>query len=106
MIKVATHNLEPYDAKRWTLHTGDFEKVSETIPAGTWVITNLPYGKRLALDRKLLARFGAWLKSRGDLGPVFVLTSTDDLGQHTGIGWKKQQAFRNGGLRVFLWEKK
>ncbi len=103
VLQAAEHNLSVFDTSRWHLEHGDFAKVGAEIPAGTWIITNLPYGKRLALTPGLLKRWGVFLRRRGDLGPVFVLSASADLEARTGLSWQRVREFRHGGLRVILW---
>ena len=102
-VAAAEHNLSAFDAARWTVGAGDFAEAGKHVPAGAWIVTNLPYGRRLGLAPDLLKRWGAYLRSRRDLGPVFVLTATHDLPARTGLRWERVRELRNGGLRTGFW---
>lgn len=84
------------------LHAGDVRAAAEFVPEGAAVITNLPYGKRLAAARPAMAAFGDMLRARPDLGPVWALDGSGRLAAATGLPWKAKVRFQNRGLAVTL----
>lgn len=73
-------------------------------PEGAAVITNLPYGKRLAKGDDLAASlrdFGRALKARPDLVPVLVLSDRSGLNNATKLSWEPVFRTNNRGIGVF-----
>jgi len=85
-----------------TLSEGDFQQVAPQIPAGTGIITNPPYGKRLPGEPDLYPRLGELLRQRPDLRPVHLLTAVRGLGRLTDCKWEAVLSFSNRGLPVRL----
>jgi 23S rRNA G2445 N2-methylase RlmL len=104
-IKAAYANTEAAgvgDVVTWK--TADVERATKHAPQGAAVVSNLPYGKRLASGEAVTAAlrgFSSALRSRPDLGPVLVMTNREGLGGATGLTW--EQAFRttNRGIDVY-----
>lgn len=85
--------------------SGDFEAHLDAIPQGAAVVTNTPYGKRLAggpgLER-LFARFGEVMARRPDLGPVVALVGSRGFESATGLAWTGVAEFSNRGTPTRL----
>lgn len=84
---------------------GDFRDVVRSIPRGHRVLSNLPYGKRLAdaeLARSTFVALDGVLASRRDLRPALLLTAAK-LPSHLRCQWKPRVRFSNGGLAVTAW---
>lgn len=87
-----------------TWKTADVERAAKHAPQGAAVVSNLPYGKRLASGDAVTAAlrgFSSALRCRPDLGPVLVMTNREGLSGATGLTW--EQAFRttNRGIDVY-----
>jgi putative N6-adenine-specific DNA methylase len=82
------------------------QSISEIEPQGTgWVVTNPPYGKRVASSkdlRNLYARFGDVLRARCPDWKVAVLSSDDRLLNATGLKFDRKISMVNGGVNVRL----
>ena len=91
--------IEPYCS--WLC--GDFESLVDSIPHGTAVLTNPPYGVRSGNPyeyRRLLDRFESMLVSRADLRPVIALLPVPLKPWQPKLVWRVVAKFYNGGLRV------
>lgn len=84
-----------------TVETADV-RAYDGVPAGTAVVANLPYGKRLEHARPALAAFAEALRERPDLGPVVALDGTGRLAAITGERWERIGRFDNRGLTVHV----
>lgn len=87
---------------------GDFERVGATLLEAHGplaIVTNLPYGKRLAPAdvASLYPRFGAFVRRYEALGPVLALTSETRFPALAGGSWERALSFDNRGTRVTLW---
>jgi len=84
---------------------GDFEALLEAIPEGAAIVSNPPYGKRLAggsaLER-VFTRFGELLTRRQDLGPVVLLVGARGFEAATGLSWRTIAEFSNRGTPTRL----
>jgi putative N6-adenine-specific DNA methylase len=90
---------EPY----CTFMCGDFESFIETIPRGTAIVTNPPYGVRSGDPHtyaRLLERFEAMLLRRVDLRPVVALLPEPLRPWQPKLEWQPVTKLRNGGLPV------
>lgn len=91
---------------RVTCATRDAIAAVEAAPAGTTIVTNLPYGKRVeagvALDATLEA-FGDAVRARPDLGPIVLLSAQHGLRKRTGLRMKEVASFSNRGIPVRAW---
>ena len=70
-----------------------------------WVVTNPPYGVRLATSqdlRKLYTRFGKVLRARCQGWQITMLSNSADLLRATGLEFEPAIQTRNGGLKVKL----
>ncbi len=84
---------------------GDFKDVARLVPEGQRVLTNLPYGKRLAAGKAQSSAFAdldGLLGARPDLRPALVLT-TAPLPRKARCEWQTVARFANGGIRVTAW---
>lgn len=77
---------------------GSIEEVASQVPQGAWVVTNPPYGKRLA-ESQALTQLKMVLKARPDLRPVVVLVGE---GARRALGSEPRAILRtkNGGVSV------
>jgi putative N6-adenine-specific DNA methylase len=82
---------------------GDFESFADSVPRGTPIVTNPPYGVRLG-DRgaaaRLMHRFESLLERRVDLRPALVLWPDPARPWKPTLAWHPIAKFHNGGLRV------
>jgi putative N6-adenine-specific DNA methylase len=80
------------------LITGDIEDVAKKVPIGAMIVTNPPYGKRLA-DGEALVKLRRVLKARPDLRPCLVLVGGP---AQRSLGSAAPSLFqtKNGGLSV------
>jgi putative N6-adenine-specific DNA methylase len=105
-IAGATANAERAGATACsTWLVGDFEAHIDAIPQGAAVVTNTPYGKRLAGGgalQRLFTRFGHVLSSRSDLGPVLALVGARGFEAATGLPWETVAEFSNRGTPTRL----
>ncbi|MCB9507302.1 MAG: RNA methyltransferase [Myxococcales bacterium] len=83
--------------------TGDFEVCANSVPDGTAVFSNLPYGKRVTggVDDSL-RRLGQLLRRRPDLRPAVFVHAHEDLAVRLGIPGERLASFSNRGIRVHL----
>jgi putative N6-adenine-specific DNA methylase len=75
------------------------------LPAGTGILTNLPYGHRLSSTDALGHLFAGWgkaVQARPDLSEVWVLNGHPGFVAHSGLNWVSRLRFRNRGLPVAL----
>ncbi len=82
---------------------GDFESCVDSIPLGSVVVTNPPYGIRSGNTveyRQLLDRFESVLLRRFDLRPAIVLLPLPLRPFKPALDWRVLAKFYNGGLRV------
>lgn len=77
---------------------GDILDVAAHIPAGTAIVCNPPYGKRLA-DCDGVKKLVQLAERRPDLGPVVVLAG-GEAKQIIPSSWPATLRFLNGGLQV------
>ena len=82
---------------------GDFESYVDSIPRGTAIVTNPPYGVRSGNAReyrRLLGRFESMLARRADIRPVIALLPEPLRPWQPELDWHAVAKFYNGGLRV------
>lgn len=92
-------------ASHCTWLAGDFEAHADAVPEGAAIVSNPPYGKRLAAGaglERLFARFGGLLTRRTDLGPVVVLVGARGFEAATGLRWQPVAEFSNRGTPTRL----
>ncbi len=80
-------------------------QAEQRVPQGAAVVTNTPYGKRLAGGKDLRRAFhdlGRLLAHRTDLGPVVALVGHDRFERDTRLKWNTVVQFPNRGTRVRL----
>ena len=80
-------------------------EVDSQIPPNAAVVTNAPYGKRLAGGKQLRRtchELGRLLSHRTDLGPVVALVGHERFERDTGLNWVTVVEFPNRGTRVRL----
>uniref|UniRef100_A0A0G4I8Y7 Uncharacterized protein n=1 Tax=Chromera velia CCMP2878 TaxID=1169474 RepID=A0A0G4I8Y7_9ALVE len=84
--------------------TGDFQRFVPHVK-DCLVITNVPYGRRTvgegALKRTYRA-FGRALLRRRDWKGVYVVSANREFARHTGLAWKTELQFSNGGIKCDL----
>lgn len=97
-VATARKNAELAGLAHLRFVTGDVLSVAEQIEAGTTIICNPPYGKRLS-ECEGVKRLVSLLHDRKDLRPVAILTggAARDLIPKT---WPAILRFKNGGLSV------
>ncbi|HMA96689.1 MAG TPA: hypothetical protein VKP30_28580 [Polyangiaceae bacterium] len=105
-IDASRHNLSSAGlGEHCELICDDFRRAVTRVPQGAAVVSNLPYGVRLA-DKEhanqLFLKLDRLLLQRGDLRPAVVLT-TFAPPQAAQCDWKALATFANGGLRVTAW---
>ena len=106
VLTAAKHNAERAslgEVCEW--REGDFREVADNIPVGYRVLTNLPYGKRIAgshQSAKVFAAMDALVAKRSDLRPALVLV-VGDPPERARCDWKLAAEFPNGGIRVKAW---
>lgn len=83
-----------------TILHGDFERVSEAIPSGAWIVSNPPYGERLE-GAGLMKRLDQVLQRRRDLRPVVLLVGGAAKRELSGT-FRSAISTKNGGLDVAL----
>jgi putative N6-adenine-specific DNA methylase len=71
-------------------------------PAPGFVVTNPPYGERVASGRGLFATLGAVLRERGAGWRVAMLVPDERLVRPMGLQWREQLRAANGGIGVRL----
>lgn len=82
--------------------TADFREAVRQIPEGTRVLTNPPYGVRLAPGGagRLLRQLERVLIERRDLRPVVLATTDRSYPTRSRLGWRPALSFKSGGLSV------
>lgn len=83
---------------------GDVEGSASQVPVGAMVVSNPPYGHRLASEdlTSTFRRLGAVLRRRPDLEPVVLLSGHQGLPRLTGLSWTRLRTLDNRGLKVHL----
>jgi putative N6-adenine-specific DNA methylase len=104
-LRAAEHNVQAAGLSqycRW-LH-GDFEQAASQIPSGALIVTNPPYGVRLARAglTQLYARFERLLTVRTDFRPVVMACGFAPYLEHSSLGWNVAAEIKVGGLPVRL----
>ena len=95
----ASSRVEPH----CTWLCGDFESVVDTIPGGSAILTNPPYGIRSGPPNsysRLLDRFESVLERRTDLRPAVMLLPEPWRPWQPKLAWHLLARFHNGGLPV------
>ena len=72
----------------------------ETIPSGTWILSNPPYGERLE-GAGLMKRLAQLLERRRDLRPVVLLVGGAAKRELPGA-FRSAISTKNGGIDVAL----
>jgi putative N6-adenine-specific DNA methylase len=87
-------------ACRWWAQ--DFRQAAVQIPTGTRILTNPPYGVRMARGktRELYAALDELLSRRSDLRPVVLLCGDAEYVGRSQLGWRVELTFKSGGLAV------
>lgn len=78
----------------------DFEEALPMVPAGSWVLSNPPYGVRLS-ERNVIPRLERALKARTDLRPVVLLVG-DAARRKLPSAYRTLFSTKNGGLSVAI----
>ncbi|MCH2108433.1 MAG: hypothetical protein MK135_03835 [Polyangiaceae bacterium] len=86
------------------LHQGRVEEIASSIPRGAWVMTNPPYGKRIA-ERGALKKFYRVLEERPDLRVVSMIMSSQGA-QKLPSFFERAERLKNGGLNAVLCQRK
>jgi len=104
-LRAAKHNAQTAGLSQYCqwLHA-DFEHAASQVPAGALVVTNPPYGVRLARAglREVYVRFERLLSARTDLRPVVMACGFAPYLEHSRLGWDVAAQIRVGGLPVRL----
>ncbi len=104
VILAARANAQSSGAEPYcTFMCGDFESFVESIPRGTAIVTNPPYGIRCGDPRtyaRLLERFESMLLQRVDLRPVVALLPEPLRPWQPKLEWQPVTKLHNGGLPV------
>mmetsp|Transcript_49542 Transcript_49542/g.108187 ORF Transcript_49542/g.108187 Transcript_49542/m.108187 type:complete len:151 (+) Transcript_49542:945-1397(+) len=68
------------------------------------IVTNIPYGEAAGRDRakKLYRDFGRMVQSRTDWQGVYVVSARREFKAMSGLEWRVELRFSNGGIRVEL----
>mmetsp|Transcript_35692 Transcript_35692/g.85913 ORF Transcript_35692/g.85913 Transcript_35692/m.85913 type:complete len:433 (+) Transcript_35692:53-1351(+) len=68
------------------------------------IVTNIPYGEAAGRDRakKLYRDFGRMVQSRSDWLGVYVVSARREFKAMTGLEWRVELRFSNGGIKVEL----
>lgn len=91
--------------KKIELHTNDILKLKKTPAETGLLLTNPPYGERLARDSdigQLYNSIGAVFKKQFANWQIFVFTGKDDLADNFAIKTEKRYPFYNGPIECSL----
>jgi putative N6-adenine-specific DNA methylase len=104
-LRAAEHNaLAAGLAQQCRFMCADFEQAARQVPAGALIVTNPPYGVRLARSglSEVYARFERLLSTRTDLRPVVMACGFAPYLEHTRLDWTVAAEIKVGGLPVRL----
>lgn len=103
-VEAARQNLEsahlPSGSPSVHLLEGDIEQIADQIPHRTAIVTNPPYGKRLA-EKEALSKLLRLLERRSDLRPCAVLVG-GEAKRRLPAQFRSVLTTQNGGLNVAL----
>ncbi|MBN1611212.1 MAG: hypothetical protein JW940_31555 [Polyangiaceae bacterium] len=104
-LRAAEHNAHTAGlSQHCRFMRADFEQAARQVPSGTLVVTNPPYGVRLARAglKELYARFDQLLTARTDLRPVVMACGFAPYLEYSRLGWVVAAEIKVGGLPVRL----